>query len=47
MTKQDGYILEQQEYPERGKRVANIIGKMERDEEGWRWYELHKKEEQE
>jgi len=37
MTKEDGYILEQQEYPEKGKRVANLIGVMERDHEGWLW----------
>ena len=46
MTKQDGYILEQEEYPEKGKRVANLIGVMERDNEGWRWYELQKQEEE-
>ncbi len=45
MTKQDGYILEQPEYPERGKRVQNLIGVMERDHEGWLWYELQKEEE--
>jgi len=45
MAKQDGYILEQEEYPEKGKRVANLIGVMERDEEeGWRWYELQQEE---
>jgi len=42
MTKQDGYILEQPEYPERGKRVQNLIGVMERDHEGWLWYELQR-----
>jgi len=46
MTKQDGYILEKEEYPEKGKRVANLIGVMERDNEGWRWYELQKQEEE-
>ena len=39
MTKEDGYIIEQEEYPQKGERVPNLIGVMERDEEeGWRWY---------
>jgi hypothetical protein len=37
MTEQDGYILGE-DYPRPGRRVKNLIGTAERDEDGWLWY---------
>jgi len=31
VAKQDGYILEQEEYPEKGKRVANLIYELQQE----------------
>jgi len=45
MTKEDGYTLEEHEYPQRGRRVANLIGHAERDKDGWLWYSQHSKKE--
>ena len=43
MTKENGYTLEEHEYPRRGRRVANLIGHAERDKDGWLWYSQHSK----
>ena len=37
MTEQDGYTLGE-DYPPRGRRLANFIGSVRRDEDGWLWY---------
>ena len=39
MTEEDGFVLGE-DYPPRGRRVANLIGSVRRDEDGTLWYGL-------
>jgi len=39
-----GYDIAEEEYPKRGRRVPNLIGFLERDEEGWVWLSFETEE---